>query len=62
VGVPRRAAPADLAGVVHSFWISRGRVAFLHEKILPQNNVELMFNLERPFAVPNHEPAHRHPR
>jgi AraC-like DNA-binding protein len=51
--------PADLAGVVESFWISRGRVTFLHEKILPQNNVELMFNLELPFAVPNREPAHR---
>jgi AraC-like DNA-binding protein len=51
--------PPDLAGVVESFWISRGRVAFLHEKILPQNNVELMFNLELPFAVPNREPAHR---
>jgi AraC-like DNA-binding protein len=52
--------PSDLAGIVESFWISRGRVTFLHEKILPQNNVELMFNLKLPFAVPNREPAYRH--
>jgi len=51
--------PPDLVGVVGSFWISRGQVTFLHEKILPQNNIELMFNLERPFGVPNRPPAHR---
>jgi AraC-like DNA-binding protein len=51
--------PPDLADVVHSFWISRGQVAFLYEKVLPQNNVELMFNLEQPFGVPNRGPAHR---
>ena len=48
--------PPDLVGIVESFWISRGQVTFLHEKILPQNNVELMFNLERPFGVPNRPP------
>src|SRR5262245_23833160 len=31
--------PPDLAGIVACFWISRGRVTFLHEKILPQNNI-----------------------
>ena len=31
----------------------------LYEKILPQNNVELMFNLRRPFGVPNRPPAGR---
>jgi AraC-like DNA-binding protein len=51
--------PADLAGIVDSFWISRGCVAHEHQKILPENNVELMFNLARPFAIPNREPAHR---
>jgi len=51
--------PPDLAGIVEAFWISRERVTFLHEKILPQNNVELMFNLERPFGVPNRPPADR---
>jgi AraC-like DNA-binding protein len=51
--------PPDLADVVHSFWISRGQVAFLYEKVLPQNNVELMFNLEQPFGVPNRPPANR---
>ena len=45
--------PPDLVGIVEAFWISRGRIAMLYEKILPQNNVELMFNLERPFGVPN---------
>lgn len=45
--------PPDLAGIVDCFWISRGHVTFLHETILPQNNVELMFNLERPFGVGN---------
>jgi len=49
----------DLAGIVECFWISRGRVTFLHEKILPQNNVELMFNLRKPFGVPNRPPADR---
>jgi AraC-like DNA-binding protein len=51
--------PPDLAGIVNAFWISRGRVTFLHEKILPQNNIELMFNLERPFGVPNRAPVER---
>ena len=51
--------PADLRGVVESFWVSRGQVTFLHEKILPQNNVELMFNLEQPFGVPNRPPRSR---
>jgi AraC-like DNA-binding protein len=51
--------PPDLTGVVEAFWISRGRVTFLHEKILPQNNIELMFNLERPFGVPNRPPQDR---
>lgn len=51
--------PPDLRGIVDSFWISRGAVTFLHEKILPQNNVELMFNLARPFGVPNRPPAQR---
>ena len=51
--------PPDLAGIVESFWISRGAVTFLHEKILPQNNIELMFNLARPFGVPNRPPAQR---
>ncbi len=51
--------PPDLAGIVECFWISRGRVTFLHEKILPQNNVELMFNLRKPFGVPNRPPADR---
>ena len=51
--------PPDLADVVNCFWISRGQVTFLHEKVLPQNNVELMFNLERPFSVPNRAPMHR---
>src|SRR5262245_54485288 len=51
--------PPDLAGIVESFWISRGRVTFLHEKILPQNNVELMFNLEQPFGIPNRPPLDR---
>jgi AraC-like DNA-binding protein len=51
--------PPDLVGVVESFWISRGQVSFILEKVLPQNNVELMFNLERPFGVPNRPPAHR---
>ncbi|MGH8177442.1 MAG: helix-turn-helix domain-containing protein [Steroidobacter sp.] len=51
--------PADLAGVVEAFWISRGCVTFLHEKVLPQNNVELMFNLLQPFGVPNRPPVHR---
>jgi AraC-like DNA-binding protein len=51
--------PVDLAGIVESFWISRGKVTFLHEKILPQNNVELMFNLERPFGVANRRPVDR---
>jgi len=45
--------PPDLVGIVEAFWISRGRIAMLYEKILPQNNIELMFNLERPFGVPN---------
>jgi len=31
----------------------------LYEKIIPQNNLELMFNLERPFGVPNRPPAGR---
>lgn len=51
--------PPDLADVVNCFWISRGQVTFLHEKVLPQNNVELMFNLEQPFGVPNRAPTHR---
>ena len=51
--------PPDLVGIVEAFWISRGRIAMLYEKILPQNNVELMFNLCRPFGVPNRPPAHR---
>jgi AraC-like DNA-binding protein len=51
--------PPDLAGIVECFWISRGRVTFLHEKVLPQNNVELMFNLRKPFGVPNRPPADR---
>ena len=51
--------PADLVGVVESFWISRGQVSFLHEKMLPQNNVALMFKLERRFVVPNRPPTHR---
>ena len=51
--------PPDLVGIVESFWISRGQVTFLHEKILPQNNIELMFNLEKPFGVPNRPPADR---
>lgn len=51
--------PPDLAGIVEAFWISRGRVTFLQEKILPQNNIELMFNLERPFGVPNRAPRDR---
>jgi AraC-like DNA-binding protein len=51
--------PPDLVGIVEAFWISRGAVTFLHEKILPQNNIELMFNLALPFGVPNRPPAHR---
>jgi AraC-like DNA-binding protein len=51
--------PPDLVGIVEAFWISRGRIAMLYEKILPQNNIELMFNLERPFGVPNRPPAGR---
>ena len=51
--------PPDLAGIVECFWISRGRAEYLQERILPQNNVELMFNLERPFAVPNRAPRDR---
>jgi AraC-like DNA-binding protein len=51
--------PPDLVGIVEAFWISRGTVTFLHEKILPQNNIELMFNLARPFGVPNRAPAQR---
>src|SRR3954467_14730553 len=51
--------PADLAGIVECFWISRGQVTFLYEKILPQNNIELMFNLCKPFGVPNRPPADR---
>jgi AraC-like DNA-binding protein len=49
--------PPDLAGIVECFWISRGQVTFLYEKILPQNNIELMFNLRKPFGVPNRPPA-----
>ncbi len=51
--------PPDLVGIVEAFWISRGRVTFLHEKILPQNNIELMFNLEQPFGVSNRVPKDR---
>ena len=51
--------PPDLAGIVESFWISRGLVTFFQEKILPQNNVELMFNLCGPFGVPNRRPSNR---
>ncbi len=51
--------PPDLAGIVECFWISRGQVTFLHEKVLPQNNVELMFNLRKPFGVPNRQPVER---
>ena len=51
--------PPDLVGIVEAFWISRGRIAMLYEKIIPQNNLELMFNLERPFGVPNRPPAGR---
>jgi len=51
--------PPDLVGIVEAFWISRGAVTFLHEKILPQNNIELMFNLARPFGVPNRPPVNR---
>jgi AraC-like DNA-binding protein len=51
--------PPDLAGIVECFWISRGQVTFLYEKILPQNNIELMFNLRKPFGVPNRPPADR---
>jgi AraC-like DNA-binding protein len=51
--------PPDLVGIVEAFWISRGQLTFLHEKILPQNNIELMFNLERPFGVPNRPPRDR---
>lgn len=51
--------PPDLAGIVECFWISRGTVAYLHEKILPQNNIELMFNLAGPFGVPNRPPEQR---
>jgi AraC-like DNA-binding protein len=51
--------PPDPVGIVAAFWISRGRVTFLQEKILPQNNIELMFNLERPFGVPNRAPVDR---
>ena len=51
--------PPDLVGIVEAFWISRGRIAMLYEKIIPQSNVELMFNLERPFGVPNRAPANR---
>jgi AraC-like DNA-binding protein len=51
--------PPDLAGIVECFWISRGRATFVHEKILPQNNIELMFNLCKPFGVANRPPADR---
>jgi AraC-like DNA-binding protein len=51
--------PPDLVGVVEAFWISRGRIAMLYEKIIPQDNVELMFNLCKPFGVPNRGPADR---
>lgn len=51
--------PPDLVGIVEAFWISRGRITFLYEKILPQDNVELMFNLYRPFGVTNRPPADR---
>src|SRR4029453_9510548 len=51
--------PPDLAGIVECFWISRGRVTFLYEKILPQNNTDVMFNLRKPFGVPNRPPADR---
>ena len=51
--------PPDLIGIVEAFWISRGRITFIYEKILPQDNVELMFNLYRPFGVPNRRPADR---
>ena len=51
--------PPDLAGIVEAFWISRGQVTFFEEKILPQNNVELMFNLCGPFGVPNRRPVNR---
>jgi AraC-like DNA-binding protein len=51
--------PPDLAGIVAAFWISRGTVEYLHEKILPQNNIELMFNLAGGFSVPNRAPAQR---
>jgi len=51
--------PPDLVGIVEAFWISRGRITFLYERILPQNNVELMFNLYRPFGVSNRPPADR---
>ena len=30
--------PPDLVGIVEAFWISRGRIAMLYEKILPQLN------------------------
>lgn len=51
--------PPDLAGIVECFWISRGQVTLLHEKILPQNNLELMFNLRKSFGVPNRRPVDR---
>jgi AraC-like DNA-binding protein len=51
--------PPDLVGIVEAFWISRGRIAMLYEKIIPQDNIELMFNLCRPFGVPNRQPPDR---
>ena len=53
------APPPDLAGIVECFWMSRGQVTCLHEKVLPQNNIELMFNLRKPFGVPNRRPVER---
>jgi len=51
--------PPDLVGIVEAFWISRGRISMLYEKIIPQDNVELMFNLCKPFGVPNRRPVDR---
>lgn len=44
-------APADLRGLVPTFWESRGNVAFSHEKLVPSGQATLIFNLGGPQVM-----------
>lgn len=43
--------PADLRGMVATFWESSGNVAFSHEKLVPSGQATLIFNLGGPQVM-----------